>query len=189
MDIDTGDSLPISQKPYNLSLKHTTWVQKELETLEKAGIIICSVSPWTNPIVVVPKRNQLGEPPWRRLCVDYWAVHNLLPPVTKAHSMAKGVLTLVPLPEIDEMYVSWLVQAFILPYIWEVVTTTWPCLWTLRENQLFLLTPMAKFEFQKDPSGLAQVHTYFQQWINEVLRSLDFASGYLDDILIYSPYP
>ena len=39
MDIEAGDSLPISQKPYNISLKHTTWVQKELETLEKAGII------------------------------------------------------------------------------------------------------------------------------------------------------
>ena len=40
MDIETGNSLPILQKPYNLSVKHTTWVQKELETLEKAGIIV-----------------------------------------------------------------------------------------------------------------------------------------------------
>ena len=27
VDIDTGDSLPITQKPYTLPLKHTTWVQ------------------------------------------------------------------------------------------------------------------------------------------------------------------
>ena len=40
MDIETGDSPPISKKPYNLSLKHTAWVQKELEILEKAGIIV-----------------------------------------------------------------------------------------------------------------------------------------------------
>ena len=40
MDIETGDSLPISQKPYNLSLKHAAWVQKELEKLEKMGIIV-----------------------------------------------------------------------------------------------------------------------------------------------------
>ena len=45
MDIETEDSLPISQKLYNLSLKHTAWVQKELETLEKAGITVQSVSP------------------------------------------------------------------------------------------------------------------------------------------------
>ena len=35
MEIDTGDSLPITQKPYTLPLKHATWVQKELEILEK----------------------------------------------------------------------------------------------------------------------------------------------------------
>ena len=40
----------------------------------------------------------------RRLCVDYQALNNLLPPVTETHSKAKGVLTFVPLPKIDEMY-------------------------------------------------------------------------------------
>ena len=45
MEIDTGDSLPITQKPYTLPLKHATWVQKELEILEKAGVIVRSISP------------------------------------------------------------------------------------------------------------------------------------------------
>ena len=35
--IDTGDSPPVCQKPYNLPLKHREWVQKELETLERLG--------------------------------------------------------------------------------------------------------------------------------------------------------
>ena len=38
MDIDTWDSPPVCQKPYNLPLKHREWVQKELETLERAGV-------------------------------------------------------------------------------------------------------------------------------------------------------
>ena len=29
MEIDTSDSLPITQKPYTLPLKHAAWVQKE----------------------------------------------------------------------------------------------------------------------------------------------------------------
>ena len=37
MDIDTGDSPPVCQKPYSLPLKHVEWVTKELEILEKAG--------------------------------------------------------------------------------------------------------------------------------------------------------
>ena len=54
------------QSPKNLHtlpLKHTEWVQRELEILEKAGVIVRSVSPWASPIVVVPKRTAPGEPP------------------------------------------------------------------------------------------------------------------------------
>ena len=58
METETGDSLPICQRPYNLPLKHVDWVQKELDTLERAGVITCSVSPWANPIVIVPKRDR-----------------------------------------------------------------------------------------------------------------------------------
>ena len=71
MEIETGDSPPVCQRPYNLPLKHIDWVQKELDTLEKAGVITRSVSPWASPIVIVPKRTALGEPPKKRLCVDY----------------------------------------------------------------------------------------------------------------------
>ena len=70
VEIDTGDNLPITQKPYTLPLKHTTWVQRELEIMEKASVIVRSVSPWASPIGVVPKRTGPGEPPKQRLCVD-----------------------------------------------------------------------------------------------------------------------
>ena len=104
MEIETGDSPPVCQRPYNLPLKHIDWVQKELNMLEKAGVVTRSVSPWASPIVIVPKRMALGEPPKKRLCVDYRVINSLLPKVNKAHSKAKGVLTLVPLPKIDEIY-------------------------------------------------------------------------------------
>ena len=97
MDIKQGTP-PISQKPYNLSMKHTAWVQKELETLEKTSIIVQS------PSMVVSKCTQPREYSRRRLGVDYLALNKLLPPVIKAHSKTKGVLTLVPLSKIDEMY-------------------------------------------------------------------------------------
>ena len=86
MDITTGDSPPVCQRPYTLPLKHAEWVKCELNILE---------------VVVVPKRSAPGEPPKRRMCVDYRALNKLLPPVKKAHSNAKGFLSLVPLPKID----------------------------------------------------------------------------------------
>ena len=77
MEIETGDSPPVCQRPYNLPLKHIDWVQKELNTLEKAGVITRSVSPWASPIVIVPKRTAPGEPPKKRLCVDYRVINSL----------------------------------------------------------------------------------------------------------------
>ena len=62
MDVDTGDSPPVSSRPYTLPLKHYEWVQKEIESLEQAGIITKSMSPWASPIVVVPKSQLLGNP-------------------------------------------------------------------------------------------------------------------------------
>ena len=62
VEIDTGDSMPITQKPYTLPLKHTEWVQRELEILEKVGVIVRSVSPWASPIVVVPKEQHQANP-------------------------------------------------------------------------------------------------------------------------------
>ena len=63
MHVDTGDNPPICQKPYTLPLKHYSWVQQEIETLERAGVIKKSISPWASPIVVVPKKSAPGEAP------------------------------------------------------------------------------------------------------------------------------
>ena len=40
MYINTGDSPPVLQRPYKLPLKHPAWVKKELEILEKIGIMV-----------------------------------------------------------------------------------------------------------------------------------------------------
>ena len=44
-----------------------------------------------------------------------------------------------------------------------------------------------KWEFKRCPFGLAQGPAYFQRLINEVLSGFNFAFGYLDDILVFSP--
>ena len=97
MEIDTGDNPPITQKHYVLPLKHAAWVQRELEIFEKAGVIVRSVSPWATPIVIVPKRTAPGEPPKRRLGVDYRAVNSLLPPVKKAFFKGQWCINSTPL--------------------------------------------------------------------------------------------
>ena len=184
MEINTGDSPPISQRPYNLSLKHSDGVQKELDTLEKAGVITRSVSPWASPIVIVPKKMDSGEPPRRRLCVDYTALNNLLPTVQKVGSRAKGVLTLVPLPKIDEIYAklkgSFIFSTFDMRSGYHHVTLS---LESQAKSAFVTEGPHGgKFEFKVCPFGLAQAPAYFQRLVDEVLRDYLFP---LDTWMIY----
>ena len=188
MDIPTGDSPPITQRPYTLALKHEQWVQEEIEILEKAGIIAKSVSPWASPIVIVPKKTAPGELPRRRMCVDYRMLNKLLPKVDKAHSKAKGVLTLVPLPKIDEIYAklegSTIYSTFDMRsgyYHLELSQESQP------KSAFVIDGPKGgKWEFKRCPFGLTQAPAYFQMLVNKVLEGLDFTFGYLDDILIFS---
>ena len=188
MDIPTGDNPPITQRPYTLALKHVQWVQEEIEILEKAGIIAKSVSPWASPIVIVPKKTAPGEPPRRRMCVDYCMLNQLLPKVDKAHSKAKGVLTLVPLPKIDQIYAklegSTIYSTFDMRsgyYHLELNQESQP------KSAFVVGGPKGgKWEFKRCPFGLTQAPAYFQMLVNKVLEGLEFTFGYLDDILVFS---
>ena len=188
MDIPTGDSPRITQRPYTLALKHVQWVQEEIAILEKAGIIAKSVSPWASLIVIVPKKTAPGEPPRRRMCVDYHMLNQLLPKVDKVHSKAKGVLTLVPLPKIDEIYAklegSTIYSTFDMRsgyYHLELSQESQP------KSAFVVGGPKGgKWEFKRCPFGLTQAQAYFQMLVYKVLEGLEFAFGYLDNILIYS---
>ena len=188
MDIDTGDSPPVCQKPYSLPLKHVELVQKELEILERAGVIQRSMSPWASPIVIVPKKSEPGEPPRRRMCVDYRVLNSLLPPVSKAHSKAKGIVTLVPLPKIDEIYAqlqgSKIFSALDRRSGYFHIELSEDA----KPKTAFVSggPPGSKYQFNRCPFGLSQAPAYFQRLVHEVLRGLPFTFGYLDDILIFS---
>ena len=186
MHVDTGDSPPICQKPYTLPLKHYSWVQQEIETLEQAGIIKKSLSPWASPIVVVPKKSRHGEPPRWRMCVDFRKINDLQPQVRRVDSVTIGNISLVPLPKIDKMYTV-LCGA-------KIFTTLdlWSSYYHINLNEELkaktaFVTPFGKYEFNSVPFGLAQALAYFQQLISMVLQDCrDFVMVYLDDIIIFS---
>ena len=53
--------------------------------------------------MIVPKKSAPGEPPRRRMCVDYRKINKLQPEITNADG-GKGCISLIPLPQIDELY-------------------------------------------------------------------------------------
>ena len=185
MEIDTGDSLPVAQSPYTLSLKHYDWVHQEIETLEKAGVIERSLSRWASPVIVVLKKSAPDEPPRRQLCMDYRKVNTLQQEV-KQTDKGTGCLSLYPLPKIDEMFAK-LGGATIFSMIdlhlgyYHIGLTH-----ESRAKSAFVVQ-MGKWQFKHTPFGLSQAPAYFQLLIDKVLMGCgNFAMGYLDDIIVFS---
>ena len=184
MDIDTGDSPLVSSRLYTLPLKHYEWAQREIESLEHAGVITKSMSKWASPIVIVPKKSAPGEPSKRRLCVDFRKVNELQQEVITA-GKTKGQISIHPLPKIDEMYAK-LKGAKVFSTIDLRSGYHHIALGKSSRAKTTFVMPFGKYEFLMVPFGLAQAPAYFQLLMNKVLKGLKFAMTYLDDIIIFS---
>ena len=167
MDVDTGDSPPVSSRPYTLPLKHYEWVQIEIESLECVGIITKSLSPWASPIDVVPKRPSPGEPPKRILCVDFRKVNELQQQVI-TEGKSKGQISIHPLPKIDEMYAK-LKGAKVFSTIDLRSGYHHIALGKDSRAKTAFVTPFGKYKFLMVPFSLAQAPAYFQLLMNKVL--------------------
>ena len=67
---DTGNSDPVSQKPYPIAMKNYQWVKEEIEKLLTAKVICSSRSSWSAPIIVVPKGDG-----GKQLVINYTALN------------------------------------------------------------------------------------------------------------------
>ena len=184
MDIDTGDSPPVSSRSYTLPLKHYEWVQREIESLEHAGVITKSMSKWASPIVIIPKKSAPREPLKRRLCVDFRKVNELQQEVITA-GKTKGQISIHPLPKIDEMYAK-LKGAKVFSTIDLRSGYHHIALGKSSRAKTAFVMPFGKYEILMVPFGLAQAPAYFQLLMNKVLKGLKFTMMYLDDIIIFS---
>ena len=163
-------------------------MQREIETLERAGIIERSISPWASPVVKIPKKSAPGEPPRRRMCVDYRRLNILQAEVTKADG-GKGCISLIPLPKIDELYAK--LKGYKMFSSLDLRSGYYHIGLTesAKPTTAFVLSALGKYQFNRVPFGLAQAPACFQKLINvinDVLKSCTFTMGYLYDIIIFS---
>ena len=170
MSIDTGDSDPVSQKPYPIAMKHYQWVKEEIDKLLEAGVIRNSHSSWLAPIIVVPKGDG-----GKHLIIDYRALNKvmrkfvwLMPKVEDIFSQLNGA-----------KYFSTLDLRAGYHHI-GLTTDSIP--------KTVFTSPFGKYEYVKVPFGLAQAPAYFQELMTGVLKDLPFAMAYLD-IITYSSTP
>ncbi|CAK1594186.1 unnamed protein product [Parnassius mnemosyne] len=83
--INTGEELPIRQRPRRLPVAREKELETMIEGMVKDGVIEPSSSPWCSPVVLLKKKD--GS---MRFCVDYRRLND----VTKKDSY--------PLPRIDD---------------------------------------------------------------------------------------
>ena len=165
MSIDTGDSDPISQKPYLVAMK------EEIDKLLEAGVIRNSHSSWSAPIIIVPKGD--GR---KCLIIDYRALNK----VTRKFVW--------PMPK-DEDIFSQLNGAKYFSTLDLRAGYHHIGLTTDSIPKTAFTSPFGKYEYVKVPFRLAQAPAYFQELMTGVLKDLPFAMAYLDDIIIYSSTP
>ena len=157
---------------------------KRNRNTRKAGIIERRISPWTSPVVIVPKKSTPGEPPRRRMCIDYWRINKLQLEVTKADS-GKGCISLIPLLKIDKLYTK--LKGYKVFSSLDLRSGYYHIGLTdsAKPKSAFMLSSLGKYQFNRVLFGLAQAPAYFQKLINNILKGCNFTMGYLDDIIIY----
>ena len=61
MSIDTGDAMPITQKPYHTPLPKRKVIEEELDKMLTEGVIGHSSFPWASIVTLVPKKDGSKE--------------------------------------------------------------------------------------------------------------------------------
>jgi len=167
--ISTGDNPPVHCHPYRTSFKERGEIRKRVDELERAGVVCPSNSPWSSPVILIPKKDGTY-----RFCIDYRKINA----ITK-----KDVY---PLPRIEDAldnlggakYFSILdlISGF---YQIEVDERD-------REKTAFI-TADGLYEFKRMPMGLCNSPASFQRLMDTIFRSMKWTSVlvYLDDLVVF----
>ena len=168
--IDISEALPIHSSPYKVPQKLEEEVNKEIKKMLQLGIIRRSMSPWASPVVIVPKPDGTI-----RFCVEYRKVNK----VTKMDAY--------PIPSMERMIENVALAKYI-----NIIDLTKghlqiPLETSAIEKSAFITTK-GLYEYLVIPFGMKTAPATFQRIMSEiVLRGLEFADAYIDDLEVDTP--
>ena len=168
--IETGSARPIRSHPYPVSEKEKATIREHVKTMLERGVIEPSVSAWSSPITLVPKRDD-GS----RFCVDYRKLNDVtvddsypIPSVDEALSILRGAKWF-SIMDLDSCY-------------WQI-----PMEETSKDKTTFICF-MGSFAFNVMPFGLKNAPF-------SCMRTMDIVFGkynrricyiYMDDLLCHA---
>lgn len=174
-EIKTKDDIPIYTKSYRYPFVHRTEIQRQIQDMLRKGIIRHSISPWSSPIWVVPKKlDASGRQKWR-LVIDYRKLND------------KTINDKYPLPNItdilDKLGRSQYFSTLDLASGFHQIEVNHKDI----EKTAFNVEH-GHYEFIRMPFGLKNAPSTFQRVMDNVLRELigHTCLVYMDDIIIFS---
>lgn len=163
--------MPFYFKPRRLSFKEKEAVKQILEDLLQDGIIQKSNSEYSSPIVLVHKKNRVGE---YRMCIDFRQLNQIT------------VRDNYPLPLIEDQ----LDQLRDKKYFTNLDLKSAFHHVSLEPSSIkytSFVTPTGQYEYLKMPFGLKNSPSVFMRYINTIFRDLldqNKIMIYIDDIVI-----
>ena len=171
MMIDTGNSNPVSQKPYPITMKHYQWIKDKIEKLLTAKVIHSSRTSWSAPSIIMPKGDG-----GKCLVIDYRALNQ----VTRKFTW--------PIPKVGDIFSKLNVTIYFttldLRAGYQHIPLDKPSIPKTSFN-----SPFGKYKYVNVPFGLAQAPAYFQELMTGILKDFNFVIAYLDDTIIFSKTP
>lgn len=172
--IETGDAKPIAKRPYPVPERQRPIIAEQIQEMLTKGVIRPSDSPWSAPVVIVPKKSPDGERKYR-FCTDFRALNE----VTRKDAY--------PLPNINDTLEhlgrsAWFTTIDLASGYHQI-----PVAEKDREKTGFT-TGGGHYEYNKMPFGLAGAPATFQRLMDRLLAEMKGTECfvYLDDVIIFS---
>lgn len=173
--IRTVDDIPIHTKSYRYPQVYEEEVQKQIQKLLRDGIIQESISPYTSPIWIVPKKADATGTKKFRLVIDYRKLNE------------KTISDRYPIPDITEILdklgkATYFSTIDLVSGFHQIQLDG-----NDREKTAFSVNG-GKYEFTRMPFGLRNAPATFQRVMDAVLREFigKCCLVYMDDIIIFS---
>ncbi|XP_050984340.1 uncharacterized protein LOC127176618 isoform X2 [Labeo rohita] len=168
-DVRTPPGVVVRQRPYRVPEARRQAIEDEVQQMLKLGVIEPSRSPWSSPIVMVPKPDGT-----LRFCNDFRRLNEI------------SEFDSYPMPRVDELldrlgrarYISTL---DLTKGYWQV-----PLSEAAKPKTAFS-TPSGHWQYRTLPFGLHGAPASFQRLMDIILRPhQSYAAAYLDDVVIHS---
>ncbi|KAL0173946.1 hypothetical protein M9458_029914, partial [Cirrhinus mrigala] len=168
-DIHTPPGIIIRQRPYRVPEARRQAIEEEIQKMLKLGVIEPSWSPWSSPIVLVPKPDGT-----LRFCNDYRRLNEV------------SDFDSYPMPRVDELLerlgrARYITTLDLTKGYWQVPLTA------EAKPKTAFSTPSGHWQYRTLPFGLHGAPATFQCLMDVILRPhQSYAAAYLDDVVIHS---